>query len=253
MGCSDCKALGARTPKKWSKLSTLFCFVVAMKDTYEVDIVREQLRLRAGIFACEDHAVLAEGEAFTLDDELGGEVVPFAKAEVGVSRDGTAGNAELFMNVWDSIKRLKRWEMHDWTIKTDPDAVILADRLRKSLSKVKDDTHIGDSLFAYVKTCHKDNGMKNMMFGALEALTKVAVQKYFAGIESCRELEWQSWGEDLFMMKCLDNLGAIGMDQFTVVDDQLCNGVDCGNANAAVFHEFKSLSSWKDCFQKAIR
>jgi len=157
------------------------------------------------------------------------------------------------MNVWDAVKTLQEWKVHDWTIKTDPDAVILPDRLRKSLAKVADDTHMGDELFAYVKTCHKDNGMKNMMFGALEALTKTAVRKYFEGIVRCRELEWQEWGEDLFMMKCLDNLGAMGMDQFTFVDDELCNGVDCGNPDAAVFHPMKNLSSWNACFEKAIR
>ncbi|CAK0814035.1 unnamed protein product, partial [Prorocentrum cordatum] len=206
------KALGGATPRQWDTAVTFFCFAVVTKDTYEVDIMRNQLRKRAGIFACEDQAMMTHDEGFTLDDELGGEMVPFKSAEVGVSRDGTAGNAELFMNVWEAVKGLDKWKAHGWTIKTDPDAVILPDRLRGSLAKVREDTHLGDELFAYVKTCHKDNGMKNMMFGAMEALTKVAVEKYFEGIQRCRAMEWQTWGEDLFMMKCLDNLGSIGMD-----------------------------------------
>merc|ERR1740138_1883815 len=111
--------------------------------------------------------MMSEENAYTLDDELGGEMVSFESAPVGTSRDG-------------------KWRNTDWTVKTDPDAVILPDRLRTALAKVKEDTHIGDSLFAYVKTCHKENGMKNMMFGALEALTKVAVEKYFESIEQCR-------------------------------------------------------------------
>merc|ERR1719277_268915 len=170
--------------------------------------MRNQLKRRAGIFACEDQAMMTHDEGWTLDKDLG------------------------------------KWKVHGWTIKSDPDAVLMPDRLRKSLAKVREDTHLGDDLFAYVKTCHKDNGMKNMMFGALEALTKVAVEKYFEGINRCRAMEWQSWGEDLFMMKCLDTLGAIGMDSFDIVSDDLCNGVDCGDAEAGVFHPFKDVDSW---------
>mmetsp|Transcript_59407 Transcript_59407/g.160081 ORF Transcript_59407/g.160081 Transcript_59407/m.160081 type:complete len:88 (+) Transcript_59407:2-265(+) len=87
----------------------------------------------------------------------------------------------------------------------------------------------------------------------MEALTKVAVEKYFEGIQRCRAMEWQTWGEDLFMMKCLDNLGSIGMDSFSIVSDENCNGVDCGDASAGVFHPMKDANSWNACFDQAIR
>ncbi|CAK0825511.1 unnamed protein product [Prorocentrum cordatum] len=252
-GCYQCEALGAPTPREWSEDLTFFCWLLVTKGTYEVDIMREQLRKRAGIFACEEQAMMTHDEGWTLDDELGGEMMPIEEAEVGVSKDGTAGNSLLFINAWDAVLALNKWQRHDWTIKTDPDALIVPDRLRASLAKVTEDTHLGEELFAYVKTCHKDNGMKNMMFGAMEALTKVAVKKYAEGVHRCRQLDWKTWGEDLFLMNCMDNLGAIGMDRFSIVSDDLCNGLDCGDPAAGVFHPMKTVDSWNACYEKAVR
>lgn len=194
-----------------------------------------------------------DDEGWTLDDELGGEMMPFESAEVGVSKDGTAGNALLFINAWDAVMDLDKWKQHDWTIKTDPDALVVPDRLRTSLPKVEDDNQLGDGLFAYLKTCHVDNGMNDMMFGAMEALTKVAVKKYSEGVHKCRQLDWKTWGEDLFMMNCMDSLGATGVNSFSIVSDGLCNGLDCGNPTAGVFHPLKDVDSWNACLEKVVR
>mmetsp|Transcript_103082 Transcript_103082/g.291987 ORF Transcript_103082/g.291987 Transcript_103082/m.291987 type:complete len:88 (+) Transcript_103082:2-265(+) len=87
----------------------------------------------------------------------------------------------------------------------------------------------------------------------MEALTKVAVKKYAEGVHRCRQLDWKTWGEDLFLMNCMDNLGAIGMDRFSIVSDDLCNGLDCGDPAAGVFHPMKTVDSWNACYEKAVR
>ncbi|CAK0850203.1 unnamed protein product [Prorocentrum cordatum] len=48
------------------------------------------------------------------------------------------------------------------------------------------------------------------------------------------------WGEDLYMGKCLNLLGVEALDDFEVVSDGVCSGVDCGDDRASAFHPFKS-------------
>jgi len=49
------------------------------------------------------------------------------------------------------------------------------------------------------------------MFGAMEALSHEAVATLLAGKARCvSELQWQSWGEDLFVANCLEHLGVTG-------------------------------------------
>lgn len=208
--------------------------------------MKAQLLKGKGIFSCEEYATFSSGETkWILGEGPRGivEVTPFKMAEVGKSRDGTAGNAELFMHVWSSVKEQGSWYKHDWTIKVDPDAVIVPERLRLHLKK-----HTGDNV--YLKNCDKKNGMKPMMFGSLEALSRQAIMTYFWGEARCKELEWETWGEDLFMGKCLDMLGVTGKEDLTIVSDGVCLGVDC-SSGAAAFHPKKSVEAWMACLAEA--
>jgi len=51
----------------------------------------------------------------------------------------------------------------------------------------------------------------------------------------------------------MDNLGAVGIDSFSIVSDGLCNGLDCGNPTAGVFHPMKTVDSWNACFDRVAR
>ena len=57
----------------------------------------------------------------------------FGRIQVGVSQDGTAGDAELFMALWDKIITGKRFRDYDWTNKADPEAAVLAWRFRTKM------------------------------------------------------------------------------------------------------------------------
>merc|ERR1711920_489873 len=88
------------------------------------------------------------------------------------------------------------------------------------------------------------------MFGSLEALSRKAIMTYFWGEGRCKELEWEEWGEDLYMGKCLDMLGVDGREDLKLVSDGVCLGVDC-SSGAAVFHPKKSVESWMACLAEA--
>lgn len=213
---------------------------------YEVDLMKTQIREGAGIFACDDVA-LACSDNLVLGDGI--KVIRFNMAAVGISKDGTAGNAQLFMNVWDAIKGVKAVSEADWTIKVDPDAVIVPDRLRQHLSP-----HTGANV--YFKNCGAYQGPEwPMMFGALEAFSKGAIQAYYAGGARCKsDLGWQSWGEDVYMAKCMDHIGVGAVVDLGLVFDGVCRGyTNCGDKSAAAFHPFKSAAGWLGCWKQAKR
>mmetsp|Transcript_70902 Transcript_70902/g.191671 ORF Transcript_70902/g.191671 Transcript_70902/m.191671 type:complete len:549 (+) Transcript_70902:3-1649(+) len=228
--------------------TSLFCWSVARQWGYEGEVMRAQLAAGAGIFGCDGFAVVSEDE-WSVGQGPGGRLgevntLSFPGAPVGVSKDGTAGNAQLFMNAWDAVLGRTLLLDFDWGIKADPDAVIVADRLR---DHVKDQT--GSNV--YVRNCRGDGNNPEfpMMFGSLEAITRQGLQAYKDGKDRCRsELNWYSWGEDLFLGKCLLHLGVGPVDDFSIISDGVCAGVNCNDGWSAAFHPFKGSNEWMNCW-----
>jgi len=242
-------AATSTTSTSWGSPS-LLCFSVMRTDGYELGLVKAQVRKGAGIFQCDEHAVFSEVGGLQLGTLPGGQAVEslhFEKAAVGVSQDHTAANTLLFMHLWDAVKRDGRFGRHDWTVKADPDAVVLPRRLRKHLA-----AHSGHK--NYLVNCNKYPGTANfpMIYGALEAYSGPALQAYFQGEERCRsELRWQAWGEDFFMGRCMKLLGVEEFDDFTLLGDKRCMGADCQDKVSGAYHDFKSIESWFDCWGQA--
>jgi len=245
-----CKALG---PKSWGLslkgYPSLYCFSLYMPSRYEGPLMKSQLENNAGIFACDGYDVFAaENDTLgTTKDGVTVKAVLIPKINVGVSQDGTAGNAKLFMAVWDKIIAGGRFRNYDWTIKVDPDAVLLASRLRVHM-----EPHVGENV--YVVNCNKFPNSPNfpMMYGALEVFSKTAMEAYAAGSWKCgTQLPWKLWGEDYYMTHCLDFLHVGRISDFSVLGDNMCIGANCADKNTASFHPFKNWKSWKTCWDTA--
>merc|ERR1719334_1468227 len=165
-----------------------------------------QLKSNAGIFACDGYDIFANTDG-----------------TLGRSQDGTAGNAKLFMAVWDKVIAGNRFRNYDFTIKADPDAVLIAWKIRNHMS-----AHVGQN--AYVVNCNKVPGSPNfpMMFGAVEVFSRPAMAAYAAGSWKCgQQLPWGSWGEDYYMTHCMDFLGVGRIADFGVLGDNVCTGANC--------------------------
>lgn len=223
----------------------LLCWSLAQPG-YEFDILKRQKQMGAGIFACEDQAILSfTKESLNVDGDYI-ETWVCEKMPAGISKDGTSANTEQFMKAWEVIKNGHRWEKADWTVKVDPDAVLLPDRLRMHLNP----TNGGN---VYVRNCDKPMSEGTMMFGALEAISHQALATYYANFDVCKtEVPWQSWGEDLFMMRCLEHVGVGVFEDFSIIQDGVCKGVWCGDSWAAAFHPMKSVPAWEGCWHEAI-
>lgn len=224
---------------------SLFCFSVFQSTGYEPGLMKAQLQKREGIFSCDEFAVIADGD-MSLGPGPYGEVrtLIIPHTYVGISKDNTAANTLIFIHAWQEIYNDFRFSHHDWTLKVDPDAVIVPSRLRQHL-----EPHTGKK--AYIKNCNKYPNAPNwpMMFGSLEAISKSALWAYMKGSDRCKnELQWEAWGEDVYLAECLDMLGCEAVNDFQIISDKVCLGVDCNDGWAAAFHAFKSEESWFQCW-----
>merc|ERR1712008_587881 len=142
-----------------------------------------------------------------------------------------------------------RWDLQykccHWTIKADPDAVLLPDRLRGALRH-----RMGGPNF--LTTCNK-NFQVALMFGATEAISTQGLEKYFSNESTCRSLPWHPWGEDKWMSICLQTLGVAPVFDGGLVGDSQCYGVDCRNPDHSAYHPFKDPHSWMWCYRTAMR
>jgi len=246
----SCKGLG---PRSWGLAikgwPSLFCVTLFMPSSYEGGLLKHQVEMNAGIFGCDGYDVFA-AEPSTLGKTKDGitvSAIQIPKITVGVSQDGTAGNAKLFMAVWDKIIAGTRFRDYDFTIKVDPDAVLIPWRIRDHMKP-----HVGRN--AYVVNCNKYPGSPNfpMMYGAVEIFTNKAMIAYALGSWKCgTQLPWKSWGEDYYMTHCLDFLGVGRIADFGVVGDNVCTGANCADTYKGSFHPFKNIAAWTQCWTQA--
>jgi hypothetical protein len=251
----SCNELGQRSmglPIKGSP--SLFCWSLFQTTTYEMDIMKNQMTKGSGIFQCDDWALLSTADPTKLGQTPAKEdatTMHVDMAEITMSVDGTAGNAKLFINCWNVIVQDGRWNNHAWTVKVDPDAVLLPDRLRVHLA-----SHVLENV--YVVNCNKFPSSPNfpMMYGSLEIYSWRAIQTYANSMGSCMAdmgMMLPQWGEDYFMTHCLDHIGVGRIADFASVGDNVCLGANCGDGWVAAFHPFKSADEWQKCWDIAHR
>jgi hypothetical protein len=210
--------------------------------------MRAQLHQRAGIFSCDEFAVVSDSQVSLGQGPQGPvDTLLIDSTAAGVSKDHTAANTLVFIHAWKQVERDSRFRYHDWIIKADPDAVILPGRLRQHLSQLQLDSPSG----VYLRTCARYRPEPEL-FGAVEAFSRQAMLTYFAGADHCEhELQWQAWGEDVFMSACMDKLGVQARSDLSLVGDNVCTGANCHDSSKAAFHPFKSPETWLRCLADA--
>jgi len=241
-----CREVGPRTLRSWSWPS-LFCTHVMRFHSYEVEIVKLQLQqdehFRGGIFACDQYAVYASdtSSGTFLGSGPYGPVRTrwFKTAPVWRSEANTAGNTLLFMNFWEAVRWDLQYKCCHWTIKADPDAVLLPGRLRGALSHRMDRPN-------FITTCG------TMMYGATETISVKGLERYFSNENPCRSLPWHDWGEDKWLGICLQRMGVAPVFDGSLVGDNLCYGANCWDYHSA-YHPFKNANAWMWCYRTAMR
>lgn len=237
-----------------------------MPTGYEPDLVKMQLRQKMSIFQCDDFTVFSS-RPMTLG-RVGGTgrkvwttlVYGSLKVKLGGTFH-TALNTPVFIRVWRAVANLGLYKQQSWTVKVDPDAVFLPQRLRtmfnsESLRNKMAGTEVGQTFAAdsmlingvYLVNC------KYGLHGPLEVISRKAVKAYVAGLEHCDELAHKPWGEDWFMDRCLTKLGVRRVEDFSLLREDHCgfNPAPC-TENDVAFHPFKKMEDYASCWRNASK
>jgi len=231
-----------------TKSHPLFCWALMMPHGYEVSLVRTLLNHGAGIFTCEDWTVFSEGHV-----ELSpGPPVRIITEDVGSVKCDFGGpwhlalNSEVFIKVWRKVFAEKKYLKAGWTVKVDPDAVVLPDRLRAMMVKSDPDANV------YFNNC--DQGLH----GPIEILARGGMEVFRRGIDKCVKAlshEFDQAGEDVFLRHCLGLLNVSRVDNFHLLSEDRCmweNPVQTGCVSGKVaFHPFKKPETYFKCLQQA--
>lgn len=228
---------------------SLFCYMVTRPYGDEIELVRNQLMQKVGIFSCEDFAVFSDSVV-----ELGEwngrilytEQLPAVTTlTVGGSQLEHICNTDIFLNAWQAVLQSGRHIGHGWIVKVDPDAVFLPEVLR---SHVKDNDIALEDPKAYFLNC----GISFKMFGAIEAMSGQALASFVSGAPSCKQQipTWPDMGEDMFTRQCLDLLGVAAISDDKMLHDGYCEanmGEPCSDKWVA-FHPYKAWAQWRQCY-----
>jgi len=214
--------------------SSLFCFVGALMDDEEGQLVNLARDGGSHIFSCDAHAV-------------------YESEHTGTGEWDSFTNTDVFIKIWKQVFSDAVYKQHDWTVKVDPDAIFLPDRLKQHLEDLR--APAGASV--YLKNCNFKFGF----MGSLEVLSSKAVSDYAQDIDSCSEHLGHDGGEDFYLMSCLDAIGVGHMVDDTVLDDKYTYDGDydlgdlsfCGSGGAAAYHPVKRPDEWQRCHDAATR
>lgn len=232
---------------------TLFCYLVIMPKGYEPRLVKAQLKIETGVFACQGFVVYSQSEKPVHIGSLGVQsfdTVPIPGppawlAPVPNTADKVWHNTNVFARAWKHIGEAGEFRKFDFTVKADPDAVFMPARLRTNLQE-RSIAASSDSLFFL--NCAQWGSLQ----GPLEVMSNAAAKVFHSveGQQRCfNELPWRDWGEDWFVNNCLPKLGARAVTGYDLLDDQWCthNPPNCWDDRKAAFHPFKTLDTWMKC------
>jgi len=256
----------------------LYCFSVVVKETgstkenTEPKLIEMQSRLGLSIFACEEKDVFSD-----VPDALGS-VVPtqvhdvlgeFHMVKREDSEDAGWVNWGLFYQVWLGVRTSGKWEKADWTVKVDPDAVFVPQRLREYLpSKVAGDSPHG----LYLENCKNVN---SGFFGNLEVMSQEGARVMTTYLENCHAefgpcandgCDWKfgPWGEDVFAQRCMDHHYVDRVEAFDLTTDGACaanrpegekknkkwKAEDCSVLSTPAAHPYKKPDEYIKCMNE---
>jgi len=246
------KATSCKSPHADDKPS-LFCWAVMYPG--DVALIKSQFTGRAGIFGCNDYAVISKEEMKLGKDDCDNDVhtlqedLPTVKKGMyGVNAMTSSWlNVPVFTLCLDRLlKEGQVWE-NDFTVKMDPDAVFFPERLGSLLLE-----HKGKPMFT--TNCRFWGGDQvGKLFGSIEVLSKQAIGTYKAKIDTCKNLPWQGWGEDYWMQHCMKAVGVPGVIIADQVSDNTCpqGGFGACSEQKVVFHPKKDAGQWWDCWKQS--
>jgi len=207
---------------------SLFCFMAVLPNSAEVALKDAAASRGASIFACEASKVYWSWRTGTYHTPGDG--------------DFTA-NIDVFQQIWQQVWDDQIYKSHDWTVKVDPDAVWVPQRLRSRLWAFS--TNIQEPV--YVRNTWKSFGF----LGPLEVLSQTAVARLSEMNlkEACPYTS--DAGEDGWLKDCMEDVALIGWKEDVHLLYSDCQVDACSDHSFVAYHYYKHPDSWNDCMDRA--
>jgi len=214
--------------------NSLYCFIAFLPGSYEENLVNIAKKKNASIFGgCDEADLFHTWESGSGAWDTG---------------EATLANTDVFMNVWEQVGKAGKFLKYDWTVKADPDCVVVPQRVKDHLWGL----HPPSWGAIYIKNNGMDKGMGNNGFlGAIEIFSKKAVQLYLDNSAGCLEALGLNAGEDGFFKGCMDALGVGFMEDVEMFFPDRASGA-CSQGQRAAFHPLKDPDEWTHCWDIVV-
>lgn len=231
---------------------SLYCFALALPNSYELELLGMQYQSTTSLFACDEYTVYSNQKMEIAPGVMTGIVQSDLKCRRG-GEFKTALNTDIFLRVWDKVIADGRFQYHDWTVKVDPDAVFFPERLRNIVV-----SHREYQGGVFLNNCHRG------LHGPLEVFSRIAVYVWKEGRERCLSHFQQQcsgpcrWGEDMFIDQCLQFLKVTRENDWNLLIEEACdpplnwNTCQSPNKNIVSFHPYKTMASYAQCMNNAL-
>lgn len=228
---------------------TLFCFMAVQSSGMELDLVKHQAALGKGIFACDGFALFSDSDATIADGVRTYSLQRFAAPlSVPGALTATWVNTDGFVEAWGSIMKMAQPWKSDYIVKVDPDTVFFPILLKvhlRSMQQTATDLDAGSGVF--LKNCMAVGQLQ--LYGSMEVISKKALGRLSGKEHLCDTPDSVRMGEDLYMQRCLETLGVVGVDGTAALRDRYCpvEGERSCGPGVAAFHPYKAVQQWDDC------
>lgn len=259
---------------------TLYCVALVTPGGYEPHLLAGQYALKAGIFECDDFALVSNVSARrlfaghdSLLEEISSKVYqidttlfapmlrgppgfdPSSPKQLGNKGEKHLANTPIFLHFWKKLAEAGVYKKYNYTVKVDVDTVLLPARLSGLLAG-------RDEGARYFLNTAKDM-YGNFLHGPVEILSTAALSIFRNNSKECeKKISKLAYGEDFWMNNCLKHLKVHAVAGLPLLYDMYSYGAyaqkTCGwlipekttghtAMTFAAYHPYKTFWEWMQC------
>lgn len=186
-----------------AKNASMFCTMLILPYSYEVDLTIMQHQNYYSIFMCE-HWQIYSSQPMQLAPRLTTRLVNTSQVAEAAGQWGTALNTEAFVAYWRALILDGDYLKAKWLVKVDPDTVWFPHRLVPLLMETEQH-HSLEAPGIYLNNCPQG------LHGPIEILSQTAFSALAEVSPKCfwsmnNWGNWQ-WGEDMWLDQCFLTVG----------------------------------------------
>lgn len=236
-----------------AKNASMFCTMLILPYSYEVDLTIMQHQNYYSIFMCE-HWQIYSSQPMQLAPRLTTRLVNTSQVAEAAGQWGTALNTEAFVAYWRALILDGDYLKAKWLIKVDPDTVWFPHRLVPLLMETEQH-HSLEAPGIYLNNCPQG------LHGPIEILSQTAFSTLAEVSPKCfwsmnNWGNWQ-WGEDMWLDQCFLTVGhAKRIYVPKMLAEDHCNNWpgwrSCEAEDIVAFHPFKNAEQYIQCTGKSV-